>query len=269
MKLAVLNQSKTETRKMELPVQFSEPIRKDLIKRAVLAIRANTRQPYGADPMAGKRASAEISRRRKDYRGAYGIGISRVPRKIMSRRGTRMNWVGAFAPGTVKGRRAHPPKAEKLWGQKINTKERRKAIRSALGACMVKELVEQRGHRLPQGYPFLLDSEFEGIGKTKQVVAALVKLGLAEELERVKQRKVRAGKGKMRGRRYSTKTGPIIVVAEKCRLMESGRNLTGVDIVPVNRLNAQLLAPGISIGRLALFTDKAMERMAKERLFAG
>ncbi|MFC2135964.1 50S ribosomal protein L4, partial [Bacteroidota bacterium] len=107
MKLKILNTNKTETKTTDLPIQFYEPVRKDLIQKVFLAIQANKKQPYGADPEAGKRASAELSRRRRKYRGSYGMGISRVPRKIMSRRGTRMNWVGAFAPGTVGGRRAH------------------------------------------------------------------------------------------------------------------------------------------------------------------
>ncbi len=113
MKIPILNISKEEIGKQEMPVQFEEEIRLDLIKRAVIAIKNNERQAYGADPMAGKRASAKLSRRRHVYKTSYGIGISRVPRKIMSSRGTRMNWVGAFAPGTVGGRKAHPPKAGK------------------------------------------------------------------------------------------------------------------------------------------------------------
>ena len=51
----------------------------------------------------------------------------------MWRRGTQFMWVGALAPGTVGGRKAHPPKASKIWNLKINKKERAKAIRSALG----------------------------------------------------------------------------------------------------------------------------------------
>ena len=84
---------------VELPKQFDEEFRPDLIKRAVLVVQRNKRQVYGAKKDAGKRASAELSRRRRKYRGSYGAGISRVPRKILSRRGTRFYWVGAFAPG--------------------------------------------------------------------------------------------------------------------------------------------------------------------------
>src|SRR3989344_7504660 len=133
--------------KGEFPFQFNEPIRPDLVKRAVESIWGNTRQPYGAFPRAGKQAAAKLSRRRRDYKTSYGYGISRVPRKVLSRRGTRFTLVGAYAPGTVGGRQAHPPKAEKIWTRKLNKRERRKAIRSALAATIVKELVEKRGHK--------------------------------------------------------------------------------------------------------------------------
>jgi len=269
MKVPVLNATKTEVKKVDLPPQFAEPVRKDLVKRAVQAIEKNTRQPYGADPMAGKRASAELSRRRRKYRGSYGTGISRVPRKILSRRGTRMNWVGAFAPGTVKGRRAHPPKAEKIWSVKLNIKERRKAIRSAMAATMVKALVEKRGHKVPDTYPFVLDGKAEAMDKTKSVVEMLNKLGLDKELERTSERKVRAGIGTMRGRKYKSKKGPLLVVSEKCKLQDAAKNIPGIDIVKVDKLNAKHLAPGTDIGRLTIFTDKALDRISKEMLFTN
>src|SRR3990167_995862 len=103
MEVKILSLDGKEIGKRNLPSQFNEDVMPDLIKRAVLAIQSHKRQPYGAKPEAGKRSSVEISRRRHNYRGSYGIGISRVPRKIMNRRGTRMSWVGAFAPGTVGG----------------------------------------------------------------------------------------------------------------------------------------------------------------------
>jgi large subunit ribosomal protein L4e len=267
MKLRILGLNKENKGEKELPVQFNEEIRQDLIKRAVLAIKANKRQPYGASPEAGKRASAKLSRRRHDYKGAYGYGISRVPRKILSRRGTRFNWVGAFAPGTVGGRRAHPPKAEKQLKQKINKKERRKAIRSAISATVIKELVEKRNHKVPEEYPFIISSDIENIEKIKELRKILESLGLKEELKRCEKKKVRAGKGKIRGRKYKKKTGPLIVVSERCNLMKKCTNIAGVNIEIVNKINTEILAPGAEIGRLTFFTDKAINKMEKEKLF--
>ena len=61
---------------IKLPIQFEEEIRADIITRAVHSIWSNKRQIYGTDPRAGKKASAKLSRRRRDYKGSYGKGIS-------------------------------------------------------------------------------------------------------------------------------------------------------------------------------------------------
>ena len=119
---------------MVLPSQFNEEIREDLIKKVAVALLANKRQQYGAKLRAGLDYSARVSKKRRDFRGSYGHGISRVPRKVIVRRGTRFIWIGAIVSGTRGGRRAHPPKAEKIWNQKINKKERLKAIRSSIAA---------------------------------------------------------------------------------------------------------------------------------------
>ena len=263
----VLDLENKEKGKIKLPKQFEEGVRPDLIKRAVLAIRSHKRQSYGASPEAGKRASVKVSKRRRNYRGCYGLGISRTPRKIFSRRGTRMNWQGAFAPGTVGGRQAHPPKAERIWWQKINKKERKKAVRSAIAATMNKELVEKRGHKVMNNYPFLIDSSIENLDKTKKVVDALIKLGLKEELERSEKKKIRAGVGKSRGRKYVKRKGPLIVVSKDCMLLKSGNNIPGIDVCEVKNINAELLAPGAVPGRLTLWSKGAIEVLEKEKLF--
>ena len=267
MKLDILDLANSKVGEMQLPQQFHEEIRPDLILRTVLAIQSHKRKPYAASPLAGKRASAKLSRRRRDYRGSYGFGISRVPRKILSRRGTRMNWVGAFAPGTVGGRKAHPPKAEKVWWKKINERERLKAIRSAISATALKEIVVKRGHLTPKNYPFILDDKFESLEKTKNVAQILEKLGLSDELARVEEKKIRAGKGKSRGRKYVKKNGPLIVVSKPSRLMKVAINIPGVDVIDVKKLNAELLAPGGKPGRLTLWTASSIETIKKENLF--
>ena len=251
----------------DLPKQFYEEVRADIIKRAVLVIQNNNRQPRGASPVAGKRASAKVSRRRNNYRGSYGHGISRVPRKVISRRGTRLNWIGAFAPGTIGGRRAHPPKAEKIWTQKINKKERRKAIRGAISATILPKIVEKRGHKLPDNYPFIVDDKIESIEKTKDVLKALKKIGFEKELDRTKQKTVRAGKGKIRGRKYKKKVGPLIIISKESKIMKSACNIPGIEICEVKKINAELLAPGTNPGRIALWTNSAIDVLNKNKLF--
>ncbi len=267
MELKIISAENKEQGKQKMPEQFEEAIRPDLIKRAVQSIQSNKRQPYGADPRAGKKQAARLSRRRRDYKGAYGKGLSRMPRKTLVRRGMQMIWVGAFAPGTVGGRRAFPPTSQHNFTQKINDKERKTAIRSALAASVNKETVTQRGHKTPAHYPFILSTDVEKITKTTELVKALTALGLEQELQRGQKRKIRAGKGKMRGRQFKSTTGPLLVVSGQCNLLKSAKNVPGVDIIDITHINAELLAPGAHPGRLTLFTQAAIQKLDKERLF--
>ena len=264
-KLPVLDLEGKKVGELDLPEVFNEIIRPDLIKRAVLAIQSHDRQPYGAFKDAGKRPSAKLYKRRRVFRTSYGYGISRVPRKILSRNGSQFYWQGAFIPGTVGGRRAHPPKSEKIWDLKINDKERRKAIRSALSACLDKDVVSKH-EKVPENYPFIIVDDIEMLNKTKDVLAALEKLGFHDELERIKEKKIRAGKGKARGRRYVKKVGPLLVTSKKAPVIKAAKNL-GLDVVEVSSLNASLLAPGAEPGRLIIITKSAVEKIGKENLF--
>ena len=267
MKLTIVDSNNQEKGSVELPFQFNETVRVDLIHRAVITIQANKRQPYGTFPEAGKQHSIDISKRRRDYKGVYGVGQSRSPRKILSRSGTRMNWVGAFGPMAVGGRQTHPPKASKIWERKINDKERRKAIRSAIAATVIKAMVEGRGHKIPNLYPLVIDSSLEALSKTKDVTKALIALGFGADLERASQTNIRAGKGKGRGRPYSQRKGPLIVVTKNSKLVAAAKNIPGVDVVDVKNLNAEILAPGAKPGRATIWSKAAIETMAKEHLF--
>jgi len=251
MKIDVLDLNGNKKTEINLPSQFDEEIREDLIRRAVFAIQSTYKKSYGASPEAGKRASAKISRRRREFKGAYGHGISRVPRKSLWHRGRQFGWVAAFAPGMVGGRRAHPPKSEKVLVKKININERRKAIRSAISASKIK----------------VVDSSFESLNKTKTIKQTLEKLGLKDELKRLSDKKIRAGRGKSRGRKYKIKKGPLLVVADDCPLLKSGNNLQGFDVCIVNFLNTELLAPGGIPGRLVIWSKNSIEKLEKENLF--
>ncbi|MGV8162957.1 MAG: 50S ribosomal protein L4 [Candidatus Nanoarchaeia archaeon] len=268
MKLKIFTIQGTEKGSIDLPEQFSESPRKDLVKRAVLAIQARNRTPYGSRPDAGKRASAYVSKRRRDYKGTYGIGQSRTPRKALSRNGTRFNWVGAFAPQTVGGRQAHPPKASKIWTQKINEQENRKAIRSALASVMIADIVKGRGHKIPSAYPFIIADDFNTVKKTAELKKILLNLGFEAELKRSSVLKVRAGKGKARGRKYKTKKGILFVTASESDLFKSARNIPGSEITLIDNVNVELLAPGAQPGRVTLFTESAIKKLTDKKLFA-
>ncbi|MBT4605077.1 50S ribosomal protein L4 [archaeon] len=268
MKVNIVDAMNASKGKLDLPEQFSEEVRSDLIVRLVVSEQSASRQPYGASPEAGLRHSSKLSKRRRKYRGCYGFGISRVNRKIHTRRGTRFHWVGAFSPQTRGGRRAHAPKTTKKWVQKINKKEANKAIRSAMAATMDAELVAERGHKIPANYPFILDNSFESLSKTKEVKSALDVLGFAEELVRGAKKTVRAGKGTMRGRRYKKRKSAVVVVSNlDCALAKAARNIAGVNVVSCDSLTGNILAPGTHVGRAALWTQAAIEKIGSEKLY--
>jgi len=265
MKANIYNSQGTKTGNLDLPSQFNESIRTDLIQRAFLAIRANKRQSYGAYPHAGERVSAKLSRRRRDYKTSYGKAISRAPRKTIWRRGRQMGWIGAFAPGTYKGRRANPPKGSKLLGEKINIKENRKAIRSALAAVANENFVKARGDF--KEFPLILENDIYNLKKTSELVELLIKLGLENELQRLQIRKVRAGQGSKRGRKYQNKKGPLFVIGKNSPIVKILKSINGIDCTIINDVNVELLAPGGVPGRLTFFTKDAISMLEDKKLF--
>ena len=144
----------------------------------------------------------------------------------------------------------------------MNKKENILAIKSAIAATSNINLVRSRGHKIDVDIPIILDDRVEGLRKTKQVRLVLEKI-VAADLERCKEAKVRAGKGKMRGRKYKKKKGALVIVSKDCELLRAARNIAGVDAVRCEDLNAELLAPGAQAGRLTIFTKAALEKLDK------
>ncbi|WEU41057.1 MAG: 50S ribosomal protein L4 [Candidatus Odinarchaeum yellowstonii] len=254
MKVGVYSLKGRKIAEVELPPVFKTPVRLDLIKRAVLSAISKRRQPYGRDPMAGKRTTA-ISL-------GPGHGISRAPRIKGS--GYSAAQRGAFSPSTVGGRLAHPPRSNKVIGEKINVKERRLAIKSAIACTAIKELVEARGHKITgiKELPIIVDEAIEKVNSTKEAIEALQALGLEEELERCKENiHMRSGRGKTRGRRYKKPRGPLIVIAKDEGIVAAVKNIPGVDIINVKNLNCELLAPGCHPGRLTVYSKSALETL--------
>jgi large subunit ribosomal protein L4e len=124
-----------------------------------------------------------------------------------------------------------------------------------------------RGHNIPESYPFILSSDFEKISRTSDLKTSLIELGFKEELSRSEFKKVRAGVGKNRGRKYNKKKSLLIVVASDCPLINSARNLPGIEVVAVNGLNCNVLAPGASAGRVTLWSENAIKKLEEEKLF--
>ena len=232
--------------KIDLPEIFNEPYRPDIIRKSFNALHSNKRQPYGSDPLAGtKQATASVGK---------GRGQSRVPRLTQGRR-------AALAPCVVGGRRAHPPKAKRNWKEKINKKENLLARNSAIAATKDKEIVSKRGHQFDDKItlPIIVDDKFEDIKKTKDVIKAFEKIGIYDDVLRAEDgKRIRAGKGKTRGRKYRTPKS-ILIVSSKDDIGKSSGNLTGVDVVKPSQINIEHLAPGGDAGRLTVITKSALK----------
>ncbi|MBM3309468.1 MAG: 50S ribosomal protein L4 [Candidatus Altiarchaeales archaeon] len=248
--------------KINLPTVFKTEYRPDLIQRAVVSQQANRRQTYGTDPYAGLRTSADYYANRKHtYRITINRGMSRLPREKPG--GGGLGKVRRV-PHSVKGRSAHGP-VNKDFSKKINKKEYEKALKSAIAATAVKEIVEQRGHKLGKiaELPIVIDDKLESLKKTKDVYDAIANLGLEDELERGAVKAITAGKGKARGRKYKKRKSILIVVNEDKGLKKAAENIPGVDAATVRELDVELLAPGTHAGRLTLWTKAAVENVAK------
>jgi len=234
-----------------VPSFFDAPVRSDLIRRAVVAIQSHSFQPQGRDPMAGKRTTAESM--------GVGRGMSRIPR-VKGERYARGGMAG-FAAGTVKGRLTFPPTSAKINAKKINKKELRAAMLSAVAATSSKTLVRARGHRVPDALelPLVVSDEAERITKNADAEKILKNLGLWEDVERSSRRKIRSGKGSVRGRPHKLRAGALVVVSKRSGAERAFGNFNGVRVVDVSSLNVSDLAPGTHPGRLTIWTESAIK----------
>ncbi|MBX0294885.1 50S ribosomal protein L4 [Haloarcula nitratireducens] len=229
---------------VDLPDVFETPVRTDLIQKAVRAAQANRKQDYGTDEYAGLRTPAESF--------GSGRGQAHVPKQ--DGRARRV-------PQAVKGRVAHPPKAEKDRSLDLNDKERQLAVRSALAATTDAELVAERGHEFDrEEVPVVVSDDFEDLVKTQEVVSLLETLSLHADVERADETKIKAGQGKSRGRKYRRPSSILFVTSDEPS--KAARNLAGVDVATAREVNAEDLAPGAQPGRLTVFTESAVEEVA-------
>ncbi|MCR4327213.1 MAG: 50S ribosomal protein L4 [Nanoarchaeota archaeon] len=262
MKGNILDIEGKKIKQIELPKFFGEEVKLDLIRK-ILEIK-KTKQPYGPSPVAGNQhsASGKLKHHRHVWKSQYGRGMSRVPRKQMSRRGSNFNWVGATVPNTRGGRRAHPPKVFSMFDEgKINKKELRIGIISALSATASGKWIEKRYFSIkeePKNFPIITESKISTL-KTKELLSSIKKI-LGENLFEIaiKKKEVRSGKSKMRGRRFKSNLGLLIVVGEGEKL-----KTTAFDVVSAKRLGIKDLADG-NPGRLTIYTEKAIENLTKK-----
>ncbi len=237
---------------VKLPRVFGLPVRIDLIRRAFLSEFTARLQPKGRDPLAGKRTTARSF--------GVGLGIARVPRIPGLGR-------AAFINSAVGGHLAHPPRPEKKIHELINRKEKMLATASALAATAREYFVRRRGHVFEaKALPVVVVDEVETrLTRAREVREFLQAIGVWPDIERAKRRtRIRAGKGKRRGRRYITPRSVLFIVNDhNSPFAKAVSGFPGVDVAEPWYVNVLQLAPGGVPGRLTVICRSALDELAK------
>ena len=241
MKANILSVEGNVKGEVELPKCFGTKLRTDIIKKAFRTF--DTRQPYGGFPLAGQMKSASgkfHQTQKRKYKGKKGLGISRIPRKIMSRRGTRFTRVGATIPGTKGGREAHPPRVGRIWVGVINQKEKTLALNSLIAATASMESLKEYYPKVDFSkisLPLVVEEKLMDLDKAKNFIGAVEKiLGNAKKLAR---------------------KGGVLVISGK----EPKNSISSIEVVKAESVNVLDLAPSGKPGRLVIYTDGALEKL--------
>jgi large subunit ribosomal protein L4e len=238
---------------IKMPAVFVAPIRPDIVQFVHTQMAKNRRQAYGVFQRAGMGHSA--------HSWGTGRAVSRIPR--VSGGGTSRAGQAAFGNMCRKGRMFNPTQTWRKWHRKVNTNQKRYAVASALAASALPGLVMARGHQVSNvpEFPLVVANTAEATTRTKDAVALLKSVGGYDDVVKAKNSKqVRTGKGKMRNRRYTSRRGPLVVFANDAGITRAFRNLPGVDLAHVDRLNLLQLAPGGHLGRFIIWTADAFKR---------
>ncbi|KAL8822896.1 MAG: hypothetical protein Q9191_006378 [Dirinaria sp. TL-2023a] len=254
-----------------LPDVFKAPIRPDIVQSVHAGMAKNKRQPYAVSEKAGHQTSAESwgtdmysLYESKMLEEELGRAVARIPR--VSGGGTHRAGQAAFGNQCRSGRMFAPTKVWRKWHQKINLNQKRFATASALAASSVPSLLLARGHRISSvpEVPLVVSSEaFAGakITKTASALALLVAVGAMPDAAKARaSRKLRSGKGKLRGRRHRQRRGPLVVYnpeEDGKELVRAFRNIPGLETNSVFALNLLQLAPGGHLGRFIIWTSSA------------
>ena len=245
MKASVYSIEGKVLRQIDLPSVFQTPHREDLVKRAVLSEESMLYQPKGNYRFAGLMSSARYRGRKDDFGAVKNKGIPHLPHEVLPKGG-----LGKVkrVPHAVKGRRAHPPKPEKIIVEFMNKKEHALALASALSMSADRKTVCGRIHsEIGVSLPIVMESGFEKLAKTKEVVKVLEALNLLKFIAKAKKN--------------GTKS-PLIVVSGGS-IIKAAANLAGINVVMVKDLSVKDLAPGTHAGRLTLFSEGALPEIEK------
>jgi large subunit ribosomal protein L4e len=241
---------------------FEEPIREDIIFKVIEAEKIKS--PYSPIFRSGmdRSASGNVTKRRHVWKSDRGRGLARVPKKQMWRRGTQFSWVGAIVPSTIGGRRAHPPKGIGRL-RKINKKELKKALLSALTYSSSAEELQKKysslkDKKIETQLPIIVEDKILTL-KTKDFFESLKKILKDLNSVAIQKKSIRAGIGKLRGRKNKKNAGLLLVIGK-----EEEEKIKGIDVIKTNNLMVGDLASGGA--RLTIFTENAIKEL---EAFAG
>jgi len=242
---------------VKIPSVFTARVRPDMVRKVTNLKLLSTRQAQGVKEEAGYQTAAR----------SWGTGraVARVPR--VAGGGSHRSGQAAFANFCRGGGMFAPLKVWRKFGKRVNQKQAQQVQAFCFSAAGTTGLVMAKGHKIDNipELPLVVTDGITTIQKTMDLKMFLRGLGLGEELERCEKRckTVRAGKGKMRGRKFRNGKGPLIVVHENSMgLVRASKKLKGVEIMNVDRANTIDMAPGYTAGRLMIFTKSALERLA-------
>ncbi len=257
MKAITLSTNGSKEGEVELPIIFSTPFRRDLIHKVYTNLNTHQFQRQGRHPTAGMDNSAD------SLNPPTGHGQARIAR-MKGGGGGRQGEAGEVA-STRGGRQAHPPNVDKVIHKKINKKEKKLALCSAIAATASKKLVESRGHRVEkiESFPIIVSNEIESISNAKDMAKLLDALNLSQDIDRLKSRKARTGKSALRGRRKKVGRSILFVTKSSKELEKASGSFLGVEVRTVKDLSVLDLAPGSDPIRLTVYSKDALDEISK------
>ena len=259
MNVPLLDTNGSKSGSVNLPRIFETPLYTDVITRVFVNINTHHFQPKGTHRTAGMDVVARTAN------PPTGQGISRISR-IRTSGGRRQG--EAAGVGSVRGgRQTHPPKVDHVIHKRINRKERKLALCSAIAATANKLLIEARGHKVSsiESFPIIVSDDLEKTTNAKTMTKILAALGLAEDLGRLDSRKRRTGKVALRGRGKKVGKSILFVTKDGTLLSRACGAIPGVDVRNATDLSVLDLVPGASLVRLTVYTESALKEIAKIR----
>ena len=257
MKVPVYDIGGSRVGEAVLPAVFSTPFRRDLIHKAFVNLDSHKYQPQGRHPTAGM----DVVARSNDP--PTGRGVSRIA-KMRGGGGGRQGQAGGVA-SVRGGRQAHPPNVAKVTWKRLNKKENRLALCSAIAGTAIGEAVRSRGHVTGnvETFPVVIQDNVESIKTAKDLIGVLESLGLYGDVQRLESRRNRTGKSALRGRGKKSGKSVLFVVSDDATLRKACGSIPGVEAMTASKISVLDMAPGTDPARLTVYSEGALARLAK------